>query len=213
MENDQQRTEQWRLDRAGKISASRMKDLLATNKKTGEPLKARQDYIIELLCERITGVPLEGPSAKALAYGTEVEPHGIAAYEAETGLLVTKVGFKTHPEFPYVGASADALVGEDGGLELKCPMNSCVHLETLETGIPPEHLPQVHTNIWVHDRQWWDFVSFDPRFPPNDRLYIKRVMRDADLIAKMAAACALANAEIEDRLAKHRARLVAEAAV
>lgn len=198
--------EQWRRDRAGKITASRLCDVLAFSKKDGKPLKARQDYIFELATERLTGEPLAGFTSKPTDYGKEVEPHGRAAYEAETGLIVELVDFVTHPTMPFVGASPDFFAGAEGGGELKCPYNSAVHLATLRDGMPEEHIPQVQGGLWVTGRKFWDFCSYDPRMPEHLRLYRQRVLPDAAFIAKLETQCTALNAEVEALVAQFRDR-------
>lgn len=201
--------EQWRKDRAGKITASRMADALAYSKKDGRPLKARQDYIFELATERLTGEPLEGFTSKPTDYGKEVEPHGRAAYEAETGLIVRLVDFIPHPVHAFIGASPDFLAGDEGGGELKCPYNSAVHLATVRNGMPEEHIEQVQAGLWVTGRKFWDFCSYDPRMPEHLRLYRQRVLPDAVFIAKLEAECLKLNAEVEAIVATFATRRAA----
>ena len=170
MSDDLQRTAQWHADRAGKWTGSKFVDVLARNKRTGEPTKAYTDLIWQIVVERMTGQAVEGPTGLALAWGTEVEPYAAEAYELETGNVITPAGFIQHPEFPFVGASPDGLVGEDGGLEMKCPKSSAVHLERFISGVPDEYRPQIQGCMWVTGRQWWSFVSFDPRMPESHRM-------------------------------------------
>lgn len=103
------------------------------------------------------------------------------AYELETGNVVQQVGFITHPDFPSVGASPDGLIGTDGGLELKCPRSSAIHLERFLSGIPAEYIPQIQGCMWVTGRKWWHFCSYDPRMPASHQLLHILVPRD-DLI-------------------------------
>lgn len=173
----EQGTPEWLAVRAGKITGSRFADAMARNKK-GEPLKAFDDLVWQIVVERITGQPVEGPTGYALQWGSDVEPFAREAYELETGAIVEQVGFVAHPDHPFVGSSPDGLVGADGGIEIKCPKNPAVHLQRFIDGVPSEYLPQIHGNIWVTGRQWWDFVSFDPRFPEPYRLLRIRVVRD-----------------------------------
>lgn len=209
---DAQRTEQWFADRAGRITASRMCDVLAMNDaavfKTGprkgqpKPVnqQARIDYIRQLATERHTGKPKDSISAAALKWGEEVEPAARQAYQAKRGVIVRQAGFTVHPSHDYIGASPDFLVGSDGGGEIKCPFNREVHTATLLDGLPEEHIPQIQAGLWVTGRQWWDFVSFHPEFPPHTRLYIQRVPRDSAFIAKLAAACESLEREVQDAL-------------
>src|SRR5690606_3365499 len=118
----------------------------------------------------------------ALDWGHDVEAAARAAYEAETGAIVTCVGFIVHPALPYIGCSPDGLIGDDGMHQIKCPQNAAVHIDTLTGGMPEEHMPQVQAELFVTGRAWSDFVSFDPRMPPHLRLYRERVQRDEAFI-------------------------------
>jgi putative phage-type endonuclease len=188
MSDDLQRTADWHADRAGKWTGSKFVEVLARNKKTGEPLKAYHDLIWQVVVERMTGQAVEGPSGLALAWGKEVEPYAAEAYELETGNVITHTGFINHPKYPFAGCSPDGLVNADGGLEMKCPKSSAVHLERFLSGVPEEYVAQIQGGLWVTGRAWWDFVSFDPRMPETHRFLKIRVNRDEEFIAKLEAA-------------------------
>jgi predicted phage-related endonuclease len=173
---------------------------MARSKKNGEPLKAYNDLVWQLVVERMTGQPVEGPVGHALKWGTEVEPYAREAYELETGNIVSEAGFVTHPKFGFAGASPDGLIGDDGGLEMKCPKDSRIHLERFSEGIPEEYVPQVQGNLWVTSRRWWDFVSYDPRMPESHRIYIQRIERDERYIAELETAILAAEAVVQAKL-------------
>lgn len=175
---------EWYAARAGCATASRFKDVLAKIK-TGEAA-TRRTYRIQLVTERLTGQPCETFKNAAMEWGTATEPYARAAYEAERTVMVDETDFLLHPSIPFVGCSPDGLVGDDGGVEIKCPHNSMVHVETLEGGMPAEHRAQVQGAMWVTGRKWWDFISFDPRMPPHLQLYIERINRDDAYIAALA---------------------------
>jgi hypothetical protein len=196
----EQGSEEWCAERAGKITASMMHVVMLPRErgvfKTGphagqikpQP-KALTDYAHMLAAERLTGRPRKQVKAAALQWGKDVEPAAVAAYQAETGVIVTLCGFIQHPTISFVGASPDLLVDNDGGGEIKSPESSEVHLQTLLTGLPPEHIEQIQGGLWCTDREWWDFVSYHPDFEDGLRLYIQRVERDNAFIARMEAAC------------------------
>lgn len=184
-----QNTNEWREARAGKITASRMCDVLAFGKRDGKPLKSRQDYIGDIVAELLTGEPKEQVKARPLDWGHDVEAAARAAYEAETGEIVQQVGFMAHPLLPYIGCSPDGLIGSDGQMQIKCPNNPAVHIATLRDGMPEEHIAQVQGEMFVTGRAWSDFVSFDPRMPEHLRLYRQRIKRDDAYIEQLAAAC------------------------
>ena len=186
---DLQRNESWHADRVGRITASRIKDVLAVSKRDGKPLQARQDYLMQIVCEILTGHRQPSYQNAAMAWGVEQEPVALPAYIELTGRDVTAAGFCVHPELEYIGASPDGLM-MDRGLEIKCPFNSANHINTILDGMPPEHMAQLQCGMWVCDLPEWDFVSFDPRMPPDLRLYVQTIPRDEIYIANMASECA-----------------------
>lgn len=204
----EQRTSEWFDARAGRITASMMHVVMLNRDrapfKSGPrkgqdkpPPKALTDYAHQLAAERLTRKPRNQARGAALDWGRAVEPAAIAAYQAETGLIVETCGFIQHPAYEFIGASPDFLVGSDGGGEVKSPESSEVHLETLLTGLPPEHVEQIQGGLWMTGRQWWDFISFHPDFPEHLRLYVQRVPRDDEYIVKLEAACLEMEADVQ----------------
>ncbi|MGK5020697.1 lambda exonuclease family protein [Janthinobacterium sp. LB2P10] len=176
---------EWLRQRAGCATASCFADILAVSKKDGKPLKAREDYLMRLVVERITGEPVESASSFAMSWGTDAEPYARAEYEIVTGNIVTEVGFALHPKHNWIGASSDGLAGVRGGVEIKCPHNSAIHLQTWAEGMPDHHIAQVQGQMWVLDLDWIDFCSYDPRMQNGGehlKLYCKRIMRDQTYI-------------------------------
>lgn len=194
-----QRSPEWFTERAGKITASRIKDVMS-NGRGGKPSLTRAAYMRQIVAELHTGQFKEAIKSKAMEWGTEMESVNLGAYEAFTGEFVTPVGFIVHPKYPFVGASPDFLVGEDGGGEMKCPYSQDVHLGTLLDGMPDEHMYQVQCGLWVTGRKWWDFTSFHPDFQPHTQLYVRRVHRDDEFIKTMEAACLQFWAEVQSLL-------------
>lgn len=178
----EQGSAQWFAARCGKATASRFKDVVA-KLRNGAPAKARDDYMWELVIERITGAPSEHYTNAAMMWGMENEMAARMAYEAQSGMMVDAAGLVLHPTIANCGGSPDGLIGDDGGLEIKCPFNSAIHLRTVLDGMPEDHLYQVQGNMAVTGRAWWDFVSFDPRLPDGLSLYVQRVERD-DVMCK-----------------------------
>lgn len=182
--NAPQGSEAWRLARAGHCTASCFKDVLARIK-VGEAA-GRRNYRMQLVTERLTGIPQDDYTNAAMQWGIEQEPYARESYENETGNMVLQSEFVKGEE--WTGCSPDGLIGTDGLTQIKCPFKSVIHLETLTDGIvPSEHVAQIQGELWVTGREWSDFVSFDPRMPEKLRLFVKRVQRDEDYIAKLAA--------------------------
>ncbi len=181
--NDLQRTEDWYAARLGKVTASRVADVVAKTK-TGYSA-SRANYMAQLICERLTGTQGDTYQNAAMAWGTEQEPAARGAYEARTGLLVQETGFVPHPTILMSGASPDGLVGDDGLVEIKCP-NTATHIDTiLSEAVPGKYIAQIQWQMVCTGRQWCDFISYDPRVPEKMQLWVKRVQRDQKLIDEM----------------------------
>lgn len=199
-----QGSDNWLRDRAGHATASCFADILAVSKRDNKPLKARDDYLMKLVVERITGEPVESAASFSMQWGTDCEPYARAEYEMQTGNIVREVGFMKSQIHSWLGASSDGLVGADGGIEIKCPHNSAVHLKTWRDGMPEEHIPQVQGQMFVLGLQWTDFCSYDPRMPANLKLYVQRVQRDEayikDLENQILNFLAEVNIEVESFL-------------
>lgn len=199
-----QGTDEWRAARAGKVTASRMCDVLAKIK-TGEAA-ARRDYRAQLVAEILTGQPQDdGYINKEMQWGIDHEPLARAAYELANDCYVDKVGFVLHPTLHRAGCSPDGLVGTDGMVEIKCP-KTATHLQYLMDGCAPrEHLPQMHWGLACCERKWVDFISFDPRLPERLRLFKVRVMRDDELIKEYEREVWRLLAEVDKQIATIKA--------
>jgi putative phage-type endonuclease len=177
----EQRSAEWRQQRAGKITASCFADVISV-RRDGNAKAARQKLMHQLAFERLAGIPRHEVGSKSMDWGTDLEAHAREAYEIETGNIVVESEFLLHPLHQCIGASPDGLVGTDGGIEMKCPHDEAVHIQTWLEGMPENHIPQVQGNMLVTGRSWWDFVSYDPRQGQKWRLYIQRIPRDDDYI-------------------------------
>lgn len=187
---------EWLAARAGKFTASRFADLMATTK--SGPSASRQNLIITLALERLTGEPEQTFQNDAMRRGTELEPLARGAYEAKTGELVELTSFVTDRDWPSVGVSPDGLLGDDGLVEFKCPASQAKHFAALSNGAhAKEYRWQVQGQMWITGRQWCDVVSFDPRFPEGLDLAITRVQRDEAAINQLREAVTVADAEVE----------------
>ena len=180
----EQRTPEWFAERLGKITASRIADVVGKTK-SGSYGAARKNYMAELLCQRLTGQQEEKFTSAAMQHGTDTEPAARAMYMLETGEDVTETGFIHHPSIDMSGASPDGLVGEDGLIEIKCP-NTATHLEFLQSRKPKhEYLLQMQWQMACTGRQWCDFVSYDDRLPEKLAYRCIRIPRDDKLIAEL----------------------------
>lgn len=200
----EQRSEEWFAARVGKVTASRVADLMAKTK--SGPSASRANYMAELICERLTGQRAECFTNAAMQWGTETEPQARAAYEFVTDNAVTEAGIVFHPSIADFGASPDGLIGIDGLLEIKCP-SSATHIETLLTeAIPAKYMTQMQAQMACTGRVWCDFASFDPRLPGDMQLWVRRVHRDDAFIAEMEREVSAFLGEVTQKLDALRVR-------
>jgi len=179
----EQRTEEWFAARMGKVTASRVADVIAKTK-TGYST-SRENYLAQLVCEVLTGKPAESFTNAAMQWGVDQEPLARAAYESHQNVLVDEVGFLVHPTIWESGASPDGLVGDFGMVEIKCP-NTATHIDTLLTQtVSGKYNTQMQWQMACAGRHWCDFVSFDPRMPSDLQLFVKRVEYDSPYVAML----------------------------
>lgn len=168
----EQRDSEWYKIRCGQVGASRIYDIMARTK--SGPSASRKNYMAELLCARFTGKHPETYESEAMRWGTETEPLARSAYEAITGNMVEEVAWVPHPIIVGAGCSPDGLVESSGLVEIKCP-NTATHIETLTSGeIDMKYQYQMAWQIECTQREWCDFVSYDPRLPDNLAIKIIR---------------------------------------
>ena len=196
----EQGSPEWFKARLGKVTASRVADVIAKTK-TGYSA-SRAKYMTQLIIERITGEPTESYTNPAMERGIEQEQFARAAYEAKANVLVDECGSFDHPSISMSSASPDGLVDQDGQVEIKNPM-SHTHLETLITKkVPGDYVTQMQWQMACTGRKWCDFVSYDSRMPEHLRLFVRRVERDDELIAELEKEVIKFLAELEDKLDK-----------
>lgn len=197
-----QGSHEWHQVRLGKVTASRVADVVAKTK-SGYGA-SRANYMAQLIAERLTGTPAESFSNAAMQWGTDKEPDARAAYEFRTDADVKEVGFVDHPSIVMTGASPDGLVGLDGLVEIKCP-NTSTHLETLLSGaIAGKYETQMFWQMACTESKWCDFVSYDPRLPASMCLFVKRLYRDDARIAELESEVGSFLKELDDKVVRLR---------
>lgn len=178
-----QGTPEWFEQRRGKVTASRIADIMARTKSGYST--SRQNYLMQLLCERLTGKVEETYQSEAMRRGNDLEPEARNWYQLETGEIVEQVSFIDHPTIPQAGASPDGLVGDEGLIEIKCP-NTATHIETLRSKKPSDrYYKQMQWQMACTGRKWCDFVSFDNRLPDNLTYFCIRIDRNEEIIAEI----------------------------
>lgn len=205
MSNDLQ-GEDWRNDRAGKITASRFQDACSF-RKDGKPSSERMKYMRQLAFERLSGSPIHEIGGKALSYGKDAERAAKDMYQLKTGYFLDDSGLILHQDYDFIGCSPDGLVDNDGGAEFKCPHDEAVHIQTWLDGMPEDHTYQVQGCMFVTGRQWWDFNSFDFRQAPALQLYTQRIHRDDAFIETMKSQLLQFEKELQEMIGKITARM------
>ena len=191
-----QQTPEWLQFRVKMVvTASRVKDVMDLTQK-GQPTAKRKRYMIEKVCERLTGLATDHFVSDAMIWGSENEKYARAAYEIQSGNEVetcagkdAKVGIATHPRIELLAASPDGLINLDGLFEAKCP-NTVTHVEwMLDDEVPEEHKDQCYTQMACWEREWVDFASYDPRIEnyPELQLFTKRLPRNEKRIMEIEA--------------------------
>jgi len=162
-----------------------------------------ESYMLELMGEQQTGRSDDGVSARQLDWGNRWEPHARNVYQDVSGHEVKEAGFRTWREDDRIGATPDGFIGNDGGFETKCPYTPREHMRTvIKREVPQQYIAQVQGGMWVCEREWWDFVSFDPRIEDLSKaIVIVRAYRDEKFIGQLQRACLRLLEEMENRLA------------
>lgn len=181
----EQGSPEWFAERCGRVTASRVADVIARTK-TGWGA-SRANYMAQLVAERLTGTVAETYTNAAMQWGTDMEPEARKTYEFFTNNTVEPAPFVAHRSIADTGASPDGYVGADGLVEIKCPITA-THIETLLAGsVAGKYITQIQWQLACTGRQWCDYVSFDPRMPATMSTFIKRVLRDDAMIASLEA--------------------------
>ena len=179
----EQGSPEWLALRLGKVTASRIKEVLA-NGRGNAPSKMAESYMIELVAEILTGESKPFFENDAMRWGTETEDEARAVYSIKNSRFdVEEVAFIEHSEF--IGMSPDGLVGDDGLLEIKCPNTTTQLKRALSDDYAKDYKAQIQMQLWVSGRDWCDFVSFDPRLDCAAGYLEQRVHRDNSYISDM----------------------------
>lgn len=196
----QQGSDEWHAARAGKVTASRVADIVR-KAKSGGISASRQTYLGELVAERLSGVVSDGFKSKAMEWGNETEAKAVTFYSFMQNVDPVRVGLVIHPSIEMAAASPDRLVGDDGLLEIKCP-NTSTHIAMLRGAeIDPDYHKQMQWQMACTGRAWCDFVSFDPRLPPHLQMDRRRVPRDGLLIVQLETEVRKFLAEVDATIA------------
>lgn len=195
----QQGSEEWRIIRAGRIGGTSCAALLVNGKSDDGLGAGARSLIYRKAAEYITGPEEDSYTNAAMERGTALEPIARRRYEDEYFCTVQQVGYISEGE--YLGVSPDGLIGDDGGLEIKCP-GAEEFLRFLDTReMDNKYYMQVQWNLYVTGRIWWDFVYYHPEFAPTD-LICERFHPDAYMFSKWDEKIPVYVAELERLLNK-----------
>ena len=193
----EQGSDEWLQARAGMITASKIKAIVAGNNTT-----SYKSVIADLVAERMSGKPVDGFSNGYMDRGNELEPDARKDYELQNFVQVNEVGFVIHPALDYAGCSPDGLVGSEGMVQIKCH-KSHIHLNYIENGtVPKQYVRQMQWEMECTEREWSDFVSYAPQFPEPHNLWVKRIERDESLIKDILEEVKQANELINQTIKK-----------
>lgn len=178
--NVMQGTQDWYNLRLGIPTASQFHRIITP---VGlKPSSAAAKYACEKVAERILGFPMEFVQSGAMVRGSAMEESAAAWYEFHREVETRTSGIFLNDD-RNVGASVDRLVGDDGILEIKCPLapNHIANLLGVNDGA--EHFLQCQGQMWITGRKWCDLLSFFPELPPS----LIRVERDEKAIEALAS--------------------------
>lgn len=182
---------EWYAARCGKITASCFGKLGGSGRSGGGWTQTAITYMTQVMGERITGVPQDEIQSKYLDHGNRHEPTARQLYQwyTKSRVELKQVGFLDHPELQFCGGSPDALIDDDGVLEIKCPYTIHGHIANIESDgtSDRDYTWQMQGNLWITGRKWCDFVSFHPYVPSSLQFHVVRYMRDEDVIEEIAA--------------------------
>lgn len=186
----EQGSAEWLEARMGIPTASMFATLLGIKKDAKEKV-TRQIYMRKLAGEILTGEPMDNFQNDHMQRGNDQEAEARDLYSFMKDIEPQRVGFIRNGS---VGCSPDSLIGDKGGLEIKTAL-AHIQIDRLQKDVlPPEYRAQVQGNLWLAERQWWDFCSYSPKLP----LLVVRVPRDPDYIATLSDGVKEFNAELAE---------------
>lgn len=201
-----QRSKEWHAYRAGKVTGSRIADVVTRNRPkkgqdVGEYSARRATYMKLIVAERIAGSPQIGRTVRSMDERSDLEPEARSAYEFYNDCQIRVVGFIDHPRIPWAGCSPDGLVDHDGMTEFKVP-DAAQHCEMIETGeIDADYLAQMQFQLACSGRTWCDFSSYCPTMPEDKKLWTRRIPRLDLVIKEMEYEVIKFSAEVDAKVA------------
>lgn len=198
-----QGSQEWKQARAARVTASNVAKVLSRSRDRKSEGATRANYKARIIAEILTGKPQEDDyTNEDMEGGIELEPLARAAYELHADVFVDQVGFVIHPRYPRWGASPDGLVGDKGMVQIKCP-KPATHIAYRIAGVvPSKYEPQLASELDVCEREWSDFVSYCPAFPPPINIFVVRQQFSAPRSREIAAEITQFNREVDELIQK-----------
>lgn len=197
----EQGSDAWFAARAGKLTASRVKALVAKTKSGYST--SRANMITQLALERMTGVVEPTYSNAAMQRGNDLEGEARNFYSFQRDVAITEVGMVIHPEYDFITCSPDGLIDDDGLVEIKCPFSMAKMVSYLEKDAhAKEYRVQLQMQLLVTNRQYVDVVGYDPRFPDGLKMAVCRVEADKEYQEELLSEMLKANTEINELIEK-----------
>jgi len=152
----EQRSAEWFEARANRITGSAIGAILGLS-----PFASRAD-VMRRMVRDCHGQPSEFTGNVATEYGTINEPNALTDYQMQHNKVV-ECGFIVHPDFEWLGASPDGLIGDDGLIEIKCPYGMRHQGEGFKgIGEQPHYYAQIQYQLFCTGRMWCDFYQWSP---------------------------------------------------
>lgn len=206
----EQGSAEWFAARCGKVTASKIADLMARTKSGYSA--SRANYAAQLIAERLTGTVAESYTNAAMQWGKDQEANAAAMYSFMRDCELGIAGFVDHPAIDMAGASPDRLVGSDGLVEIKCPQTSTMLDVLLGAEIDGRYMKQMQFQMAVCEKDWCDLVFYDPRLPAEMSIHIRRVNRDDGMIKDIESEVRKFLDEIADKVERLRAKYLTQEA-
>lgn len=188
----QQGTEEWMALRRGVVSASRFAKFVTPKTLKLSTSQTATTARMKLLAEWLCGKSDDEYVSDWMSRGFMLQPEAIDWYEMQTDSTVDQsAGFIYLDDERLVGCSPDGLIGDDGGIEVKCPSGGVHMAFLLDPQVPDEYVPQVQGCMWVTGRKWWDFVSYHPDMPSarvrveRDEAYVEGLANGINAVVEM----------------------------
>jgi len=178
------------MPKLGYVTPSRFADVMTGGKGKDDIFGLTAHRYAKEIALGLNGVEMPEIKAKALEHGNEYEPIAVLRYEQEFFVHVTEIETcitPIEPEFQFVCGLPDRLAGNDGILEVKCPINPVNHLDNILTAkqYEKDYKWQIQGYLWITGRDWCDFVSFNPFFPPNSQIFRHRITKNEEEITSL----------------------------